>query len=481
MFFQTYCIIRPDETRFDKVGTAWVEFRNWWGMPLVDGDLTESGGLGVGQTIRNQRQKKGVTLRELADRLGCSQAKLSNIETGKVGLDLAELMVIGGALHVSAGEFFPPSRMRYYSVQRGQDLARESPIARKLVGPAPGPPALHNLLWPLAQRFVGKHMEPVLAQIQPLRKPDFYFISHDHEEFMFVLKGDVETSIRTNDDVVVERLTAGDCIHFRSYLPHCHRSVTAEPAETLHVTYSLRGAIDPDDSEISPLSHLYYRRGADSNPVREAAEKIGLLRRAQGLTLPNLANELGVSRRHLGQVERGERPAEVDLLVKLARRFRRPIEFFLATTLDQQPNYFVQRGKDIHTIPERRRKAVTPAKNDQVPHVFRPLAGGFPDRGIHPYYLQVRRYAPDHPPSLRAHYGQEFIYVLDGEVEFLTHVENGLEQRELLRAGDALFLESSVPHLLRGHSRNPYASSTAEVIDVFWCPLGESYLFESAP
>lgn len=446
-------------------------------MPFIDSYLS-SEGLHVGHAIRGQRQKKGMTLRQLAERLRFSQAKLSNIETGKVGLDLAELLLIGAALQVPTGEFFPPSRMRHYIVRRSQDLAREAPIARKLIGPAAGPTALHNLVWPLAQRFVGKHMEPVLAQIQPLGERDFYFISHDHEEFMFVLKGDVETSLRTNDGVVVERLTAGDCIHFRSYLPHCHRSITAEPAETLNVTYSLRGAIDPDDGEFSPLSHRYYRRGADSNPVREAGEKIGLLRRAHAFTLPNLANELGVGARHLGQVERGERPAEVDLLVKLARRFRRPIEYFLATTLDQQPYYFLQRGKDIHTIPARRRKADTPGKDDQVPHVFRPLASGFPDRGIHPYYLQVRRYAPDQLPSLRAHYGQEFIYVLDGEVEFVTQVENGREQRELLRPGDAIFLESSVPHLLRGHSRNPYASSTAEVIDVFWSPLGESYLFE---
>jgi len=30
---------------------------------------------------------------------------------------------------------------------------------------------------------------------------------------------------------------------------------------------------------------------------------------------------------------------------------------------------------------------------------------------------------------------------------------------------------------VRGVNRNPYSETTAEVIDVFWSPLGENYLF----
>jgi hypothetical protein len=34
-----------------------------------------------------------------------------------------------------------------------------------------------------------------------------------------------------------------------------------------------------------------------------------------------------------------------------------------------------------------------------------------------------------------------------------------------------------VPHFVRGVTRSPYSQISAEVLDVFWCPLGETYLF----
>jgi transcriptional regulator with XRE-family HTH domain/quercetin dioxygenase-like cupin family protein len=445
-------------------------------MPVFYNPLNGHGGRRIGHVIRDQRQKQGLTLKQLADRLKMSQAKLSNIETGKVGLDLGELAAIGTAIEVPIGTFFTRTRAYHYLVRRSEEIAREPPLTRRLVGPTPGPAVDHNRIWPLAQQFVGKHMDPVLSRIEPLRADDLHFISHDHEEFMFVLRGEVETSLRTHEGTAVEHLTAGDCIYYRAYLPHCHRSPTDTPAETLNVMYSLRGAIDPADDGCGPSSHRFYRRGAESNFIREASEKIALLRRAHGFTLPELAKYIGTGVRYLGQVERGERPPDVELLLSLARRFRRPVEYFLATSLDAQPSYFVQRGADIHSLPTSVRRS-SEAGATHVPHVFRPLAVGFPDRGLHPYYLQVRRYGPDQEPSPGAHYGQEFIYVLDGEVEFVTQLEDGIEHREVLHPGDSLFLESSAPHLLRGHSRNPYASSTAEVIDVFWSPLGETYLF----
>jgi uncharacterized RmlC-like cupin family protein len=102
------------------------------------------------------------------------------------------------------------------------------------------------------------------------------------------------------------------------------------------------------------------------------------------------------------------------------------------------------------------------------------LALGFADRGLHPYYLQFFNGDPD--GRLHQHHGQEFIYVLDGELEFVTGSDGG--QTELLHPGDSIFLDSSVPHQLRGHSRNPFAAASAEVLEVFWTPLGIGYLFD---
>jgi transcriptional regulator with XRE-family HTH domain/uncharacterized cupin superfamily protein len=445
-------------------------------MPVYSSHLVDYHGLGVGRRIREERQRKKMTLRQLAERVYVSEAKLSNIENDKVSLDLAELSRIAKALETLLGTFFPRTTVQHYLVRRGHDLAAETPVSRDLVGPEPGRSKHHNGVWPLAELFVGKHMEPVIAQIRPLPDDDLHYIVHDHEEFMFILTGNVETSLKTNEGVVTESLEPGDSIYFRSNLPHCHRSTTAQAAEALNVFYSLRGAIDPSDGEFRAPGRRFYRRAVYGDAPREASEKICLLRRSYGSTLADLANQIGIGSHQLAQIESGEKAADIDVLLRLARHFRRPIEYFFATTLESQPYYFVQRGRQIkEDVPVHQWRNTVEEPGHAHSDVFRPLASGFPERGMHPYYIQVTTTASGKARP-HEHAGEEFIHVLEGELELVTY---GPEERiEMLYPGDSLFLDSSVPHLLRGRSRNPYATTNAELVGIFWTPLDENHLFQ---
>lgn len=446
-------------------------------MPVYSSHLVDYHGLGVGRRIREERQKKKITLRQLAEKIYVSEAKLSNIENDKVSLDLAELARIAKALETLLGAFFPRTTVQHHLVMRGHDLSGELPVTRELVGPEPGPSKHHNGVWPLAELFVGKHMEPVLAQIRPLPDADLHYIVHDHEEFMFVLKGNIETSLKTNEGVVTESLAPGDSIYFRSNLPHCHRSTTAEPAETLNVLYSLRGAIDPSDGEFRAPGRRFYRRAVYADAPREASEKIGLLRRSYGSTLADLAGHIGIGSHQLAQIESGEKAADIDVLLRLARHFRRPIEYFFATTLESQPYYFIQRGGQIKDVPVHTWRNSTEESGVTHSDVFRPLASGFPERGIHPYYIQVTTTTAGHVGP-HEHAGEEFIHVLEGELELVTYGPD--ERVEMLYPGDSVFLDSSVPHVLRGRSRNPYATTNAELIGIFWTPLDDHHLLRQA-
>jgi transcriptional regulator with XRE-family HTH domain/uncharacterized cupin superfamily protein len=446
-------------------------------MPVFSSHLLDYKGLGVFARVREERQRKGCTLREVAARIGVSPAQLSKIETGKTPLDCSQLAALAAALEVPVASLFPrPCEFQHLIFRRPQ-MAQAPPTARELVGPEPGPERHHNPVWPLADAFVGKHIEPVIAIIRPLADNDLHFIAHDHEEFMFVLEGEVESLVKTNHGIVHERLAAGDCMYFRSDLPHCHRSATAEAARTLNVMYSLRGAIDSEDGEVGPPGHQFYRRGVHTDVAKEAAEKIALLRRSRGLTLADLALSVNVPARQLRQIEQGKRAADLDLLLRVARKFRRPIEYFLSSTIEGRPSHFVQRGHELKSAPIRRRKLTGDGMGESTGNTFRPLAVGFPDRGMHPYYIQVKADETD-SLTFHEHPGQEFIYVLGGEIELVTYAGER-EVTERLGAGDCLFLESSVPHVLRGRSQNPYADSLAEILDIFWCPLGETFLFAS--
>ena len=68
-------------------------------------------------------------------------------------------------------------------------------------------------------------------------------------------------------------------------------------------------------------------------------------------------------------------------------------------------------------------------------------------------------------PTLYAHPGQEFVYVLRGAVEFSTQ-SDGRAVHEILLPGDACFFDSSVPHALAETRYTPYEPPGAEMLVV---------------
>ena len=63
---------------------------------------------GIGAKIQQAREELGVTQQELAARLGCTQAALSNYELGKRRLYLANLEKIASVLRKPLSYFTEP-------------------------------------------------------------------------------------------------------------------------------------------------------------------------------------------------------------------------------------------------------------------------------------------------------------------------------------------------------------------------------------
>jgi mannose-6-phosphate isomerase-like protein (cupin superfamily) len=157
------------------------------------------------------------------------------------------------------------------------------------------------------------------------------------------------------------------------------------------------------------------------------------------------------------------------------RRFRKPLEYFLSSNQHDGPPYFLQRASEIRQTPARTRRRLVDAGWSETQ--FRSLASGFGTRGMFPYYVKLRHPGHRYDISLHEHHGQEFVYVLNGQVTLVT-ILNGKRVTETMVAGDTCFIDSTVPHRFLGMGLSPYDESSAEIIDVYWCPLGESYLFE---
>ena len=70
------------------------------------------------------------------------------------------------------------------------------------------------------------------------------------------------------------------------------------------------------------------------------------------------------------------------------------------------------------------------------------------DRSMEPFLVTLAPDAEEMPGSI--HEGEEFIYVLEGEMEVIIG-----EHKEVLYPGDSIYYQSSIPHLVRCHRGGP--------------------------
>lgn len=445
-------------------------------MPVYSNLEGDYSALGLGRRMRELRKSRGWTLQDLASKLSISIASLSTIENDKATVDVERLVAICNALGVEPGALLPRGRSSHYHVATRAALEHQEAAALRIVDHAKGSQTpYHNLLRPLAAPFVGKHFEPFEIEIRPVPDDELRFISHHHEEFFFVLRGEVECLLKTPDGLVQEVLGPGDCIYFWSFLPHCLRSTTSEPASSVHVFCSVQGSMDSERASGPTSAIVYFQDMSARTMTQLIAQKIAGLRRARGMSLAEFARELAIGPRHLTEIERGNRPVSVQFLITLCRRFHKPLEHFLAgTTTVCRPYHTVVRARDIPGLLTRTRRLPEAGAGDQE---FRSLAGDFANLDMHPYYVRVMARSEE-PVSLHEHHGQEFVFVLNGEATLVT-IQDGEEIRHVLSAGDSCFIDSAVPHRFVSTGLSPYGLPHTELIDVFWTGLGKDYLFKA--
>ncbi len=400
-----------------------------------------------------------------------SSANLSAIENEKAVLDTERLAAIADALGLLPQSLFPKSPNRHFQISHQTDLDTLGANALNVIDRSTGvESAHHNVLRPLAGEFVGKHIAPFHIKVLPVPDEEILFITHHHEEFLLVVRGELEYLILTPDGLDRRILAPGDCMYLRSSLPHCIRSASREPAYAIDVVHSIYGTVDTESTGLS----VYSSKATEQNLTEQIADGVAWLRHSAGMSMSDFARELKISVRTLADIERGRKAASIEVLVTACRRFRKPLEYFVSNHRNERPFYFIQRAAEIGVLPPRPRRRLVDSTWSETQ--YRSLAAGFGPRGMYPYYVTLRSPAP-HAASLHEHHGQEFVYVLSGEVTLVTLLE-GKRYLEKLVAGDTCFIDSTVPHRFLGMGLSPYAESSAEIVDVYWCPLGESYLFE---
>ncbi len=160
----------------------------------------------IGTTIRNQRQMKGISVRELARLTGLSPSAISQIETGKSVPNILTMKAIAEALDISVISFLLDDLENKISlVKQGE--------RRRLVRNATPTGNLNEEFLAGGRNF---QMEPAIISVPPLAdsgKP----MSHPGEEFIYVLQGHLQYSLEGVKDYDLEE---GDSFYYPCSIPH---------------------------------------------------------------------------------------------------------------------------------------------------------------------------------------------------------------------------------------------------------------------
>jgi quercetin dioxygenase-like cupin family protein len=170
----------------------------------------------VGKRIKQIRTRKKITLDNLANDTGFSVDYIKGIEAGKkipsVGclLQIARALEIDSALFLKEQESNLSRRIKAYT-KRTENYA-------------------YTTLTPGAE---NKHLKAFKVTVDPGQDHKGVGYQHEGEEFVYVLSGKLEVIVGDH----VNRLSAGESLHFNSAIRHQMKNVGDDAAEMVVVIY----------------------------------------------------------------------------------------------------------------------------------------------------------------------------------------------------------------------------------------------------
>lgn len=171
----------------------------------------------IGKRIRQIRLDKKLTLDFLANETGLSKDFIKTVEAGKKRPPVGTLLQISRALGVDSAFLLKE--------QEDTEAERKEAYTKRTDNYAYAP------LTPGAE---NKHLKAFRITIEAGEAHKGVGFQHEGEEFSYVLKGEVEITVGDH----VNRLEAGQSLHFNSAIKHDLRNIGDTEAELIVVVYS---------------------------------------------------------------------------------------------------------------------------------------------------------------------------------------------------------------------------------------------------
>ncbi|MEJ5299727.1 MAG: XRE family transcriptional regulator [Thermodesulforhabdaceae bacterium] len=180
--------------------------------------------------------------------------------------------------------------------------------------------------------------------------------------------------------------------------------------------------------------------------------KVRELRTKNRYTLQDLANKTGLSKPFLSQIENDHVVPPIATLLKLARAFNVSLSYFFQDETTTQKVSITRQSERIRV--ERRPHH---EREGTVSYIYESLETKKRDKHMEPFYVEFPPISVEEM-NFTSHEGEEFLYILEGRVEFRS-----IDMVEILEAGDSIYLDSSISHAFRCIGDKP-----AKAVAVIW-------------
>lgn len=182
-------------------------------------------------------------------------------------------------------------------------------------------------------------------------------------------------------------------------------------------------------------------------------KKVRLLRTRVEMTLQQLSDLSGLSKPLLSQIENGVTAPPIATLLKISKAHEVNIGHFFQDGPGHERIVVVRQ--------EERREVSRRFQGDgtAVGYRYESLAYPWSDKHMEPFLVEIDA-RPETEMTFYNHLGEEFLFVLEGSVEF-----RGGERIIELVAGDSLYFDSEIPHAVRS-----VGQERAKVIAVVYSP-----------
>ncbi len=371
--------------------------------------------------LRHIRQKKNLTLQQLADKVGVSKNVLSMIERGLSKPSISTLLSIIDTLNVDAEELFPhkPER-QHLIIKRAKDLVYT-------------PQRVGKLRYEDSQFYAPDFgmKEMVFARVR-LNRPTFapYITEIMGDQVIYGLSG----RIGYEYDGRVYEIGPGDTLYYRGQFPRGPKEIYTQDAEYV---------IGFTDELFCWLEMTYDPRGIREHPPRapehltrleKIAWRIRYARNRQMMIQTDLGAQAGLSKALVGHIESGRSTPSLSSMACIAAALELPLA------------YFLDEKSTILQVSHLRASALTAKSTTDKGQTYDTSLLINPQFGKPMFLPEIRVYSrANFTPALFRKKGQSYLLVLEGELEF-THRKDVLR----LKKDDSIYYQANDLHGITG-------------------------------